>query len=58
MKQLASKSVMQYGEDKVQVNQPHLFNRLVKISPDIVSDSKHELILHPSALFHDCGMMC
>ena len=49
---------MQYSEDKVQVNQSHLFDRLVKIFPDLVSDMKHELTLHPSALFDDCGMMC
>ena len=48
---------MQYGENKVQVNQPHLFDRLVKISPDFMSDMKHELPLHPSALFDDCGMV-
>ena len=58
MKTLASKSVMQYGENKVQVNQPHLFDRLVKISPDFMSDMKHELPLHPFALFDDCGMVC
>ena len=58
MKKLPSKSVMQYGEDKVQVNQPHLFDRLVKISPDFMSDMKHELPLHPSALLDNCGMMC
>ena len=57
VKTLASKSVIQYGEDKIQVNPLHLFNRLVKISSDLKSDMKCEVTPHPSALFDDCGMM-
>ena len=51
VKTLASKSVIQCGEDKVQVNPLLLFDRLAKMSSDLKSDMKHELTPHPSALF-------
>lgn len=57
VKTLASKSVMQYGEDKIQFNPLLLFDRLVKVSSDLKSDMKNELTPYSSALFDECGMM-
>ena len=57
VKALAAKSIIQCGEDKVQVNPLLLFDRLVKVSSDMKSDMTHELTTQPSALFDACGMM-